>query len=169
MTQSNTLHTKKGFTLAELVIYMGILSILLVLFINMFGLLMDRQLETQSESGLQQDSQYLLLKIGYEFGRAKSVQFPTQLGTPSATLQLEIDSVATSYYLNAGNFFASHSGSIFQLNSPETSISNLSFRRLGAGNSYDVIQVQCDIASRTKKLSGYDVNHFSTTLGIREK
>lgn len=160
---------RKGFTLAELVIYMGILSLLLVIFVDMFAILINRQLETESNSSIQQDTSYLFSRLNYDFGKAKNIISPVVLGSTVSSLELQIGSTPYSYYLFDGNLVSSQSGIIVQLNSSETSISNLTFRRLGMGDKNDVIQVMCDIVSKVKKQSGNEIYHFSTTFGIREK
>ena len=165
----NVAYKKRGFTLVEMVIYMGILSLLLVVFIDLFALLVSKQLETESLSAVQQDSNYLLSRLTYEFGRANNISLPANPGSPSAKLQLLIGSTLYDYYASSSSFIATSSGSTNQLNSSDTTISNLTFQRLGIGNTKDVIQVKCDITSKVMQQSGYEVTHFSTTLGTREK
>jgi len=160
---------RKAFTIVELVVYMGILSILLMVFIDMFATLVNRQLETESLSSVQQDANYLLSRLNYDFSQSKNIQVPATASSPSASLTLLNGSTPYYYFLKSDNLIASHSGILDQLNSSETTISNVSFQRLGIGNARDVVQVKCDITSKSKKQSGYDVTHFSTTLGIREK
>ncbi len=169
MIKDNNRATKKGFTLIEILIYMGILSVLLVIFIDMFATLVNKQLEVESDSALQQDSNYLLSKISYDFGLAKNIVAPAAPGSPSATLRLLMGSEFDDYYLKDGNIISSRSGTLAQLNSSETTISNLTFQRLGIGDKSDVIQLKCTITSTVKKQSGYEVIQFATTLGIREK
>lgn len=153
----------------EMVVYMGILSILLLLFIDMFAMLVNKQLETEGISAVQQDAQYVFSRLSYDFGRANSISLPTSPSSPAATLRLLIDSTLFTYSASSSALIATASGSINQLNSAHTSISNLTFQRLGTGNRSDVIQVRCDISSKVKKQSGYEVTHFATTYGIREK
>lgn len=160
---------KKGFTLVEMVVYMGILSLLLVVFIDMFAQLVNKQLETESLSATQSDANYLLSRLSYDFGRAKSISLPTTPSSASAKLRLLIGSTNYDYYASSSSLIATSSATIMQLNSADTTISNLTFQRLGLGNAWDVVQIKCDISSKSKKQSGYEVTHFSTTLGIREK
>ena len=71
--------------------------------------------------------------------------------------------------VNAGSLVSSHSAVLENINSSETTISNASFQRLGTGATTDVVQISFDITSTIKESSGYDITHFSTTLGTREK
>jgi type II secretory pathway pseudopilin PulG len=160
---------KRGFTIVELVIYMGIFSVLLLVFVEMFATLVNKQLETEALSNVQQDANFLLSRFSYDFSQAKSIALPAAPSTPSASLLLLIGANPLSYVLSSGNLISSQSGVLNQLNSSETTISNLTFQRLGIGNSSDVVQIKCDITSKAKKQSGYDVTHFVSTFGIREK
>jgi len=160
---------RRGVTIIELVIYMSILSILLMIFTDIFATLVNKQLETESLSNVQQDANYLLSKLSYDFGRTKSIELPTSPGAPTSSLRLMIGSTYYDYYVNSGNIVLEYGGKQNTLNSSETSINNISFQRLGIGDTKDVIQVKFDISSKVKQQSGYDVTHFSTTLGIREK
>jgi type II secretory pathway component PulJ len=160
---------KKAFTLVELALYMGIFSILLLVFVELFAVLVNRQLETESLSHTQQNANYLLSKLSYDFSQANSIQLPANPGSPTSSLRLLAGTTLYDYYLSSGNFISSHSGIIDQLNDSETTVTNLTFQRLGEGTIADVVQIKCTISSKTKKQSGYDVTHFSTSLGIREK
>jgi len=160
---------KKGVTLIELVIYMSILSVLLLFFTDMFATLVNKQLETESLSNVQQDANYLLSKFTYDFEQASSIELPLVPGAPATSLRMKIDSVVYDYSVVLGNMVVEHAGVQEVLNSSETILSNPTFQRLGEGNARDVIHITFDISSKVKQQAGYDVTHFSTTLGIREK
>lgn len=160
---------KKGVTLIELVIYMGILSVILIVFIDMFALLFDKQMETESISSVQQDSNYILSRLPYEFGRAQSVEIPATAGAITTSLRLMTDSEIYDYHLSANNLVVDRGGVVEQINGYDTTVSNLTFLRLGENNAHDVVQIKFTLSSKAKKQSGHEVNQFSTTLGIREK
>ena len=160
---------KRGVTLIELVIYMSILSVLLLFFTDMFATLINKQLETESLSNVQQDANYLLSRFSYDFGRAASISLPAAPGAPANSLRLLIGSTFYSYSVSSGNLIVEHGGVQDTMNSSEVAISNPTFQRLGLGNSHDAIRITFDVTSKVKQQAGYDVTHFSTTLGIREK
>ena len=148
---------------------MSILSVLLLFFVELFSTLVNKQLETQSLSNVQQDANYLLSRFSYDFGRATSIEVPATAGAMLSTLRLKIGSTFYDYMVNAGSLVSSHSAVLENINSSETTISNASFQRLGTGATTDVVQISFDITSTIKESSGYDITHFSTTLGTREK
>jgi len=159
----------KGVTLVELVIYMGILSVILVIFIDMFALIVDKQMETESISSVQQDSNYILSRLPYDFGRAQNVEIPATAGATTTTLRLMIDAGVYDYHISNNNLVVDHNGQTEQVNGYDTTVSNLTFLRLGENNTQDLIQIKFTLTSKAKKQSGNEIIEFSTTLGLREK
>lgn len=160
---------RPGITIAELVIYLGILSVLLVVFVNMFAVLVNRQLETEGVSSSQYDSSYLLQRFIYDFGRAASIEVPPTPGSASASLRFIADSNVYEYSASAGALLLTTNGVSEELSSSETTISNPVFLRLGIGDRTDVVQIQFDITSKSQSTAGSEVVHFSTVLGLRDK
>ncbi|MDO8515597.1 MAG: prepilin-type N-terminal cleavage/methylation domain-containing protein, partial [bacterium] len=139
---------KKGFTIVELLVYCGLLAVLLTVLTNVFMSIINLQLETESSSGLAQDSQYLLSRLTYDFRRANSISSPI-LGGTSGTLTIIIGGVTYQYKITDGNLVVTPGG---QLNSFQTKISNLSFSNLD-----DTVQVHFTMQS------GRETRDFSTT------
>lgn len=160
---------RPGITIAELVIYLGILSALLLVFVNMFAVLVNRQLETEGVSSSQYDSSYLLQRFTYDFGRAASIEIPSVPGSSSASLRFISNGEVYEYSASAGALLRTSTGVSEELNSSETTIANPVFLRLGVGDNTDVIQIRFDITSKSKSTAGSEVVHFSTVLGLRDK
>jgi type II secretory pathway component PulJ len=157
----------KGVTLIEMVIYMGILSIILIVFVDMFAVLVNKQMETESISSVQQDSNYILSRLSYDFSQAETVEIPAQAGSSSAMLRLMIASQLYDYSIVNNSLIVTSSGISTQLNGYDTTIDPITFTRIGEGNSNDVVRITIPIISRAKKQSGYELFTISTTLGIR--
>ncbi len=160
---------EKGVTIAELVVYMGILSIVLLLFVQLFALIVNKQLETESVSSVQQDSNYLLLKFNHDFQQMDSITLPSQPGQTSLVLKCATNMLETQYLVENQRLIASTSGTKIQLNGYDTIVSNPLFIRLGNGSSNDVVRITFDITSKAKKQSGSEYYQFNSTFGLREK
>lgn len=159
---------KGGFTLLELLIYSGMLMILLGVFATLFGMIIDAKLESDSSSGVQQDGQYLLVKLSQDISRASSISIPSSLGSTSATLQLTKDSVEYTYSVDGdGNLKVESASASDILNSFQTSISNTEFRKIGNAGGKPTVQYSFTVTSRTKKNSGYETDTFSSTASLR--
>lgn len=160
---------RKGITIVEMVIYLGIVSALLVIFINLFGVIVDRQLETESLSSTQYESTYLLSRFTYDFGRASSIDVPAFPGSSSAMLRLIIDGIAHEYTASDGAFVLLRDGQILRMTSNKSIINSPQFIRYGTGTVHDIVQLDFDIESHSQLRGIGDSIHFSTQLGIRDK
>ena len=162
------INSKKGFSIIELLLYMGILTILLVITMQMFSSIFDIQLESQATSSVAQDSKYIMGRFTYDLNRAESISTPSSPGSSSATLALVIDGETFTYSLNSGDLILENNktGTIDQLNSSETTVSNVSFLRLD-GNGKDSVQMSFTLTSETIRRGGKEVESFQTTAGLR--
>ncbi len=158
----------KGMTLIELILYMGILLLLLTVLSSIFSAIVDVQLNSSSLSNVDQDGTYLLAKFTHDVASSSAILVPTNPGNQTSTLQLTINSINYTYSLNnSGNLQVVNNSTneTNVLNSYSTSVSGLTFTRIGNGGSNDTVQMSYTITSRTKERSGYETKGFTTTLG----
>lgn len=155
-----------GFTIIEFLLYIGILSILLLVFADLFISMARLRTETESTSNVQQDSSYLINKFIYDIHRASTVSIPADPLDQSPFLNLVINGVNYSYSLQGGNLVLSDGS---RLNGYDTTISNLQFTRLGQGDTHDVIKINFTVNSLVKNQTGYETQSYETVVGLREK
>ena len=161
---------QKGFTLVELLLYMGLFSIILVITLQMFGSVFDAQIESQATSSVATDGRFILSRFAYDVARAQNITTPSVLGTPSASLVIVVNSDTLTYSLDNGDFLlANSSGSTLdQLNSEATSVSGVSFTRLtGGSGGKDVIQLSFTLTSEAIRKTEKEVLTFQTSAGLR--
>lgn len=160
----------QGFTLLELILYLGIFSILTVVLFQLFTSIIDTQLESQSTSSVLQDGQYILNRFNYDIKQTNNIISPP-IGSESATLQLIIGSDTYEYTLANGNITIATVGAEAsdQLNSINTNVSDLSFTHLGdtQGGNTDTITISFTLNSNILRPGGPQSENFKTTLGIR--
>lgn len=164
------LHTKKqkGFTLIELVLYAGILSVLLGVLSALFGVIIETQLDSQATSSVDQDGRYVIAKMVYDMRSSSSIVAPANAGQSANTLQITRNSINYTYSLNGSNNLVltnNSTGEVNVLNGSETSVTGLTFQRLGNGGSDDTVRVNFTITSRVAEKSGSETRSFQTTLG----
>src|SRR5215469_6141095 len=95
----------KGYSLIELVLYIGILSILLAVLTSIFSSVVDVQLESNATSSVDQDGRFLLSKLLYDVKSSSSIVTPATPGVQSSTMQVTINSINYTYSAsNSGNF-----------------------------------------------------------------
>ncbi len=146
---------KKGFTIIELIIYLGLFSLLLGILSNIFSATLNVKLGSEATSSVQQDGRFMVARLAYDIGRVDSetgdsivVPSPTSINTPNNTLQLNIGGVTYTFTQNSGNLTLNG----YPLNGENTTVSNLQFLRLGGvetGGLRDSIQFSFTLSSKT--------------------
>src|SRR4030043_559602 len=154
----------RGFTLVELLIYSGLLIMLLGMLTRMFTGITDVQLESVATGAVEEDARYIYSRLSYDVSRATSVVTPSNLGDQTNSLTLLVDSIVTTYAISNNNLLLTNNQGANQLNSVGTTISNLSFRRLGNVGGKDSIQMTFTITSTTEQVSGPDTKDMETTI-----
>jgi prepilin-type N-terminal cleavage/methylation domain-containing protein len=161
--------TISGFTLIELLIYMGILSILLVVLSQIFGSVLDAQLESESTSAVHRDGRFILSKLSYDIHKAQSIVTPAAIGNQSTSLQLTIEGINYTYTVSSGNLEITSGLETNNLNSGDTTVSNLTFTRIGnsVANAKNTVRITYTITSKIVRPKGMETKDFQTTIGIR--
>ncbi|OGK13623.1 hypothetical protein A3C98_04430 [Candidatus Roizmanbacteria bacterium RIFCSPHIGHO2_02_FULL_37_15] len=161
---------KSGYTLVELLVFMGIVSILLAILSNMFAQIVDVRQESESVSSIEQDGNYILTRLAYDVLRAQIINTPASLGQNDSTLDISIDGVNNLYTANNGILTVTNNNGSFQLNGANSSISNLDFLRLGNPadtEREDTLRISFTVTSRIVRSSGPESKNFQTTVGLR--
>ena len=149
---------RKGTTIVEVLLYLGLISIFLVIMVDVFVTGANFKLESESTSAVQRDSQFILAKMMNEVSN-------------SASLNVSGNSLILStgtYSLSGGNLVFTQAGTSTNLNSLETSITNISFTQLGNVDGVPTARVSFDIESNIVKQGNIkETRSFTTTLGLR--
>jgi len=157
----------KGFTLVELLLYMGLFSLLTVVLTDILVTTVNIQLTSSSSNNIVQDGRYIYSRFIYDINQAQSVILPQNLGDGSNSLEFTKNGNSYSYTLEMGNIILTdHTGS-YQLNGYDTSISDLSFRRIGNINGKHTFRINFTISGKTTVNGNTEIRHFQTTAGLR--
>jgi prepilin-type N-terminal cleavage/methylation domain-containing protein len=159
---------QEGFTLIELAVYIGILAILLSILSSVFGSIVDVQLQSKVNSGVDQDGRYIQAKLTHDMESSSTTIIPANPGNESSSLQITINSVDYTYSLDSNNNLQvvdDSTGEADVLNSYDTSVSGLTFTRIGSGDDNDTIAVSYTLTSRSSDQQGQESETFQTTLG----
>ncbi len=150
--------------MAELLIGMGIFSILIVVLSELFGGIMTMKLKGESVSAVSADSRFIMTRLSYDVARASSVVVPN-----STTLNLTIAGEPYSYSVSSNILRLSYNGGSSEvLHSPSTRIANLSFTKLDDLDGKQSVRVDMDVES-TILLSGgkVDTRNLISTYATR--
>lgn len=158
---------QKGFTMVEMLMYMGLLSLLLVVMVDLFASSLDVQLESQAVSGVDQDAKFILGRLAYDIRRADTIVLPILGSTSSGTLTLIADGSQYSYSTQSAALVYSTSNETNYLNSFETTAENVLFQRLGNNGGKNAIKITLTIKSKTERSSGQETRKIETTVVTR--
>ena len=159
-----------GFTLVELLLYMGIFSILLVVLLQIFTSILSVHAESQATSSVNQDGSYIMARLSSDVRQASTVVIPT-LGASSNSLHITGNAIDETYSVNGGNLLLTNNstGTTDQLNSVNTTIS-INFTALGNSGPNSKVTVQIVLTTTSKIVrvgSNLQTQTFETTVGTR--
>jgi type II secretory pathway pseudopilin PulG len=173
LTSHFKLHTssgsKNGFTLVELLIYMGILAVMIYVLADVLSTILTAQTSTQSNAQVAQDGRYIYSRLTYDINRAQSVSLPSNLGDSSDNLNLVINATNYSFAVAtpSGNLEVTDGTGTYTLNGPDTEISNLRFVRIGNVSGKHTFQINFTIKSKIPINGRIDSEEFETVAGLR--
>ena len=168
MNIKNIRKNEKGLTLIETVIYMGLLSILLVVLTDMLVSILDLRLETQAVSAVDQDGKFIIQRLNYDVSRSDSITTPANPGDTSSTLVLDIDGESYTYSISGNQLDLTNNSGTQSLSGSESIISDLEFRKLGPAAKRTVVQTEFTVTSDAELNKGTEVRNFRTVFGVRQ-
>lgn len=157
----------KGFTLIETSIYMAIFLIFILVLVEIFASIVEIRSESEATSAVTQDGRFILMRLSYDINRASAILIPANLGESSDMLKMTIDGDTYTYKLAGNNLQITNSLGTDNLNSSETVISNLSFRKIGNPAGKETVKIKFTVTSRAQRKKGAEIRTFQTTVGRR--
>lgn len=156
-----------GFTLVELLIYMGLLTVLVLMFTDIFITIIDNQLGSKNTSSVADDGRYIYSRFIYDIKRASQVTEPSAFGSSSATLRLVIDGQNYTYSQQSNNLLVTDPNGSYVLNGEGSSITNLLFTKVGTPSAKDTVKLNLTITGNVATRGILDQQIFQTTAGLR--
>ena len=141
----------KGFTFVELIMYMGILVFVLLILTQILSSILEVRLESEAASTVHQDGRFILSKLTRDINRAESIVLPATPSAQTDSLALTIDSISHTYSLLNNNIMITNNIGSNNLNSYETTVSNLSFKRLGNVGGKNTITASFTLTSEAER------------------
>src|SRR3989304_8444225 len=92
-----------GFTIVELLMYIGLLTILMTILTRLFTATIDEQLTSEATGGLEEDSRFIYSRLAYDLSRADSIVTPAVPGETSTTLSIMIGPATYTYQVIGTN------------------------------------------------------------------
>ena len=136
--------TNKGTTIVELIIYMLFLSVFFIILTNIFVTSLETRLEAETTSAVSIDGRFILTRLMYDIERSEAIISPA-LGSSDSTMAIVLSGVDNTYQLQGGNLVIINNNGTNQLNSVNTRLTNLTFKRIGNSGGKNTIRVNFTI------------------------
>jgi hypothetical protein len=157
----------KGFTLLETIIYVCILSLFIMILTSTFTSILDVQIESQSNSAIEQDNSFILSRLIYDLHRTQNINLPATFGQNNPSMQIAINGINYTYNLVNGNLMLTDNIGTDQLNSSETTISDLNFLKTGNPGGKNSITATYTVVSKTLRGGVHESKTFQSTISLR--
>jgi type II secretory pathway pseudopilin PulG len=167
--------TQQGFTIIELLLYMGIFSMLLLVLMQIFTSILSVHAESQATSQVDQDGTYILTRLSNDIHKASTVVEPTLgstcLPTCPTTMRITGSGGFDETITQSGNDLTLNGT---PLNSADTTVT-VTFLTLGnvlsptpPGGAKNSVQIQLTVTSKTVQPGGkQQKKSFQTTIQTR--
>lgn len=142
-------HNNRGISIIELLVYIGLLSIFIIILLDVFTSILGAKLESQSTSTINQDARYIFSKLSYDITNASSFSVPN----------LTTLVVGTDTYALVGDNLTLNS---VRINGADTKIDALSFVQIG-----NTVKTSFTIESLVDEPSGNQTRVIESTFGTR--
>jgi type II secretory pathway pseudopilin PulG len=162
--------SESGITIIELVIYIGLLSIFMLVLLDVFITVLNARLETESTSTLNQDTRYILTRLAYDIGNADSVVLPAALGDSGNVLKITKGGITETFSIDAlGNLILDDGVSPQKLNGVDTALTDISFKKIGNPEEGDkpTVKISFTVKSLIIRQAGEQTRTVDTTIGTR--
>lgn len=157
-----------GFSLLELIVYMGVFLVLITVITEIFLTILDTQLDATKTSSVDQNGRYILARLNYDIQHASSITTPASLGQTTNNLQIVIGGINYTYSVDSnGNLQITNNNGTDNLTGYDASASAVSFQRLGNSGGKNTIQISFTVAGRTVRKTIIEIKSFKTTIGTR--
>lgn len=157
----------KGFTLIEILIYMGLFSMFMVVLTNIFISSLDVKLGSEANSATLTDGRFILARLEHDVSAAQAISTPAALGEVGDSLTLTNLGDTLTYTLDGTDLILTDSTSSGKLNSSETKVTSLNFHKIGNADGGETVQINMTLESTTAQRGKTEIRDYQTTIGVR--
>ncbi|HSX35445.1 MAG TPA: prepilin-type N-terminal cleavage/methylation domain-containing protein [Patescibacteria group bacterium] len=156
---------QRGVTLIELLVTMGLLSIMLVILTTIFTASVDVQSETSDYAAVTADGRFALSRLEYDIHRASAVTTPATLGASGSSLVLTVGSSTYTYSVSGNRLQLDIDGSSDYLTGDQSVVSGLNFQALGNPGGLESVSYSFTLTSN--KAHQVSTEQFNSTTELR--
>jgi Tfp pilus assembly protein FimT len=160
----------KGVTLVELLIYLGLATVMLVVLSELFVGILNESVETQNYSAVQSDGRYIMARLRYTINNADSITLPAALGDTFDELTAVAGSNQYHYYVSDDankSLYLNDGTGDYLMSNLSTKVTELVFIRQGNVSGKAVISFSFTLSSGVSGTAQYESQTFVGAGGLR--
>lgn len=165
---------QSGFSLIELILYMGLTSVLIGLMSQVFLATLNVRVESVNTSGVQQDGRFIMTRLGHDIRRSEAILSPG-LGVASSSMTLVMNEGGASqiyrYEWDGQHLTISTPTDSVQLNSNRSVIADFSVTRIGNSafmeDGKDTLSIMLGLEGNSDLETGQQSLRMDTTVSQR--
>lgn len=158
---------QRGFTIIEMTIYIGLMSILILVLTRIFISALDTQVESESVTNVQQDGRFILARLNYDISLASSVTSPASMGAQASSLTLVRDGQTITYSLANGDLTRTDSQGSARVNYENVDVEEASFQKIGNTGGKPTVVVNLRLSSMASMGTLGETDTFRSVIGTR--
>jgi len=151
----------------ELLIYLGLATIMLIVLSELFVSILNESAETQNYSAVQTDGRYITARLRYSINNADSITTPANLGGTSNELTIVTGGNQFHYYVNGDKLYLNDGTGDYLMSNLDTKITELKFSRQGNVAGKPVISISFTASSGISNTAQYESQTFVGAGGLR--
>jgi len=156
-----------GFSLVELLIYMGLSMIILSIVSGLLISVVNIRNEAEKTSSVERDGRYVVTRLSYDINRAQDILEPAILGANSTSLQLNIDGETITYQIIDDKLYLTDTSDSYALNNKEVDVTSFDVTRLGNDGGKNGVQVNLQIVSQIESEGKIESRSYDFFVAIR--
>lgn len=165
---------KKGITIVEMLVYLGLSTILMLTLAELFAGVLEESTKTQNYSAVQTDGQYVMTRLRNHISAASQIMVPASLGDSSTELQILVDGITYRYYLannpqGVSQLYMNDGAADYLVSSVDSSVTDVSFVRTGNANGSPVINIQFTSSSGVAGTVQHETQVYKGAGGLRNE
>ncbi len=161
------IHGNKGVTIVELLIYLGLSTIMLVVLSELFVSILDESVKTQNYSAVQTDGRYVLGRLKTTLNNADAVLTPSSLGESTDELELTVGGATHRYHTMNNKLYLSDGTGDYLVSHLDTRITDALFTRTGNADGKPVIVFEFTSSTGVQGTVGHESQTFKGAGGLR--
>lgn len=156
-----------GFSLVELLLYMGLSMILLVIISGLFISVLNIRNESTKTSSLEREGRYVLARLSYDIYSAQDIIEPALIGETSTTLQLIKNSELFTYRIIDDKLYLIDASGSHLLSGEGVNVTSFNITRLGNDGGKNAVEILLTTQSQNVSEGKTESRDYQAVLAIR--